>query len=310
MVASCLLNASSATTSSQSNPSRHQQMSKKENQAIHGNVGNSSISEEVNQTPLLGMTMKLQKKEFMAECSAWIEEEPSQYPAASPAFVAYHIFQDLFKAVDAFRLSYKDRRELLMEQYPEPFTAQDYDKIDDLSLTYSETEFHQFREFLLAVGCMDGQIFYDLGSGAGKVLVAAALSGICFVKVIGIEILSSLIQVSRDVIDELTSRFRSSEALTTNVFHPSHHDVENQSQMSKRASGFPLMMSPVVSVNNTPRKQPLPPQTRILLGTQLANAEDLSIVSSSTYSYQVPSIADLNEKLRKAKISLPRLETR
>lgn len=38
--------------------------------------------------------------------------------------------------------------------------------------------------------------------------------------------------------------------------------------------------------------------------------DDLSVVSSSTYSYQVNAIPDLKEKLKRAKITLPMIETR
>ena len=48
---------------------------------------------------------------------------------------------------------------------------------------------------------MDGTIFYDLGSGAGKGLIAAALSGITFLKCIGIELLPGLCEISKGVID-------------------------------------------------------------------------------------------------------------
>ena len=47
------------------------------------------------------------------------------------------------------------------------------------------TEFPSFILLLEESGARDGQVFVDLGSGVGKAVVAAALSGISFVRCIG-----------------------------------------------------------------------------------------------------------------------------
>jgi hypothetical protein len=44
----------------------------------------------------------------------------------------------------------------------------------------------------------DSLVFYDLGSGCGKGVIAAALSGIRFVKCVGIEILQGLCESSME----------------------------------------------------------------------------------------------------------------
>ena len=95
-------------------------------------------------------------------------------------------FQELFFSVDGANTSQRERARLYREE-------QQY-------LTYGEIEYLPFVQILKDGGAMDGTIFYDLGSGAGKALVAAALSGITFLKCIGIELLPGLCEVSKDVI--------------------------------------------------------------------------------------------------------------
>ena len=56
---------------------------------------------------------------------------------------------------------------------------------------------------LVILRAVDGSVFYDVGSGAGKALVTAALSGINFLKCVGIELLPGLCEASKGVIDSL-----------------------------------------------------------------------------------------------------------
>lgn len=131
-------------------------------------------------------------------------------------------------------------------------------------------------------------MMYDLGSGVGKAMVAAALSGICFSKIVGIEVLPSLLQCSRDLLTELTSQVNTNAMVIPSSSGPSH-GVNNplNSQLN------PLGISEVIKDGNS---------TFII--------DDLSVVSSNTYSYHVPTLTDLKERLKKAKITLPLLETR
>lgn len=70
--------------------------------------------------------------------------------------------------------------------------------VDDVSLTYSETEFVPFVRLLGRCGSRAGHAFYDLGCGVGKTVAAAALSGVPFIKCVGIEILPTLAQCAAD----------------------------------------------------------------------------------------------------------------
>jgi response regulator RpfG family c-di-GMP phosphodiesterase len=77
--------------------------------------------------------------------------------------------------------------------------------LDEMSLTYYEVEYLPFQTLLHDIGAVDGQIFYDLGCGIGKALVAASLSGIRFMKCIGVEILPSLSSTAQSIVNTLSS---------------------------------------------------------------------------------------------------------
>jgi hypothetical protein len=107
--------------------------------------------------------------------------------------------------------------------------------IDDSTLSYNEIEFSDFDLLLTAVGCHDGQIFYDLGCGIGKVLVASILSGIRFLKVIGIEILPLLAKCSKEILNNLQLE----NETQSNTIHNSavKKKKQNQKQKKKKTSG-------------------------------------------------------------------------
>ena len=78
--------------------------------------------------------------------------------------------------------------------------------IKESSLTYGEIEFQALGEIFYTIqerygGLPSGGAFYDLGSGTGKALLAAALLG-NFSECIGIEILSGLHKISISLIEE------------------------------------------------------------------------------------------------------------
>lgn len=117
----------------------------------------------------------------------------------SPALQArFQLFRSLFAAVDGSSMSQKDRMALGSGGVDEPcFT---YGEIGNAathggtscSYIYSYcadspclAEFPSFVRLLEDVGAREGQVFADLGSGAGKAVVAAALSGIKFLRCIG-----------------------------------------------------------------------------------------------------------------------------
>jgi hypothetical protein len=106
--------------------------------------------------------------------------------------------------------------------------------IDDSTLSYNEIEFLDFDLLLMAVGCHDGQIFYDLGCGIGKVLIASILSGIRFLKVIGIEILPLLAKCSKEILNNLQLE----NETQSNTIHNSFVKKKKQKQKKKQTSGI------------------------------------------------------------------------
>ena len=89
--------------------------------------------------------------------------------------------------------------------------------LKDPSLTYGEIEFQALGEIFYTIqwrygGLPSGGIFYDLGSGTGKALLAAALLG-TFSECIGIELLSSLHKISLSLIEEYN------DEITQHVLH-------------------------------------------------------------------------------------------
>ena len=96
---------------------------------------------------------------------------------------------------------------------------------NDSRLTYGEMEFQALGEIFYTIqerygGLPSGGTFYDLGSGTGKALLAAALLG-NFSECIGIEILSSLHSISLGLIeeynDEITQHLLQNSNLWTNM---------------------------------------------------------------------------------------------
>ena len=197
----------------------------------------------------------------------------------------YKLFQEIFQNVDAHRLSFKDRnfnyknlyqvlnqdnwrngeliptlensfnesvhmfpsRKNLNSQYlPSAILANNY--IDDATLSYSEIDFYEFDEFLMQIGAVDGHIFYDLGCGVGKVLVGAMLSGIRFLKVIGIEILPSLSSCCNDIVQKLILE----NETTANTVHNSSNLALGSSPM-RSMNGLDKLSSPLTKRLTSPK---------------------------------------------------------
>lgn len=89
------------------------------------------------------------------------------------------------------------------------------------SLTYGEIEFKSFGEIFFTIknryNLPEGGVFYDLGSGVGKALVAAALLG-SFSECIGIEILDGLHSVSQKLVEEYNEKFTSYILANSDLF--------------------------------------------------------------------------------------------
>jgi len=93
---------------------------------------------------------------------------------------ARSIYEKIFTGVDGFSLSYAWQQ------------LDRGDKERDRNLTYGEIDFEGFFQILYDVpGIVERQVFYDLGSGVGKAVIAAALLG-NFKEVVGIELLPPL----------------------------------------------------------------------------------------------------------------------
>jgi hypothetical protein len=85
-----------------------------------------------------------------------------------------HVFQQLYQAVDGFMLSNQARQ-----------------KQDAIEYTYGEIEFLPFIALLSLVKPDHGTVFYDLGSGIGKAVIACAMVYPVH-KSVGVELLPEL----------------------------------------------------------------------------------------------------------------------
>lgn len=89
---------------------------------------------------------------------------------------------------------------------------------DDLAFTYGEIEFPSFLQILRTAQATDGQIFVDLGCGAGKAVVAAALSEVQFLRITGIELLPALTSCARKAVAglrEMIDKIGDSKSVTS-----------------------------------------------------------------------------------------------
>ncbi|MCX7881476.1 MAG: hypothetical protein N2482_03145 [Patescibacteria group bacterium] len=96
---------------------------------------------------------------------------------------AKEIFNSLFQGVDGYQISFQARKKLGF-----------YDR----SLTYGEINFDSFYEIIKMINSKKEDVFYDLGSGTGKAVLASHLL-FDFKKSIGIEILDNLYEISLSI---------------------------------------------------------------------------------------------------------------
>jgi hypothetical protein len=96
-------------------------------------------------------------------------------------------FKSVFSAIDSQNLSHKDRESLGLTY--------------NLEFTYGEVEFLSYAKMLSFVEPGPGEVFWDLGSGVGKSLVAAGLA-YPFLRIRGIEYLPTLYEVCRTVCEQ------------------------------------------------------------------------------------------------------------
>lgn len=109
----------------------------------------------------------------------------------------YDIFQSVFRDIDGSNVSQRERSRVGRE---------------DQALTYGEVEFLSFIEILRVAGASHGDVFYDLGCGAGKAVVASALSGIQFLRCVGLELLPGLCVLAKEATVSLKNSLKSSSS--------------------------------------------------------------------------------------------------
>ncbi len=336
-------------------------------------------------------------RESLEDCG---HTQPSHISNSSSKFTGkLSLYQKIFRTIDGYRLTYRDREGVDFTTYPfEPFCPAYYAKagasggamvltnfdfsrsttvlgnhgenqtpqhklvgssfastsirddektvgkednpieIDDCSLTYSEVEFTSFVSFLHALPAVDGEIFYDLGCGVGKALVASALSGICFLKVVGLEILPSLSTCCADVLQSLQSSAMEMNSSKIHeymrspvkgegqqdIFTPKSSAVKRQSSQKQsyqvsnptRLFSSPTGGGPAVHEDSliawlTNRNQLDGNGTGVLSGAVDDDSASMnSYLTQSTCSYLVTAIPDLRDRLKKAKVKLPIMEVR
>lgn len=90
----------------------------------------------------------------------------------------------LYRGVDAFSISFSARQKLGIKE--------------DKSFVYGEAKVESLAEILKIAEPKDGDVFYDLGSGGGKVVLAAAMM-FPFRKAAGVEKIKELTEASETV---------------------------------------------------------------------------------------------------------------
>ncbi len=80
--------------------------------------------------------------------------------------------------------------------------------IDDKAFTYGEIDFTDFARILESVPLQGKKVFYDLGAGVGKVVMAMALLA-NFDRLYGIELLEPVVKESKKILADFNTRYRS-----------------------------------------------------------------------------------------------------
>ena len=209
----------------------------------------------------------------------------------------YNLFRDIYAAIDGNILSHKDRSTQTALSRTSSFkgsVASDRSfsniPVDDYSLTYQEIDYVSFLELLKEAGAVDGQIFYDLGCGSGKGVVAAALSGIRFVKCVGIEILPTLAYCATEVVNCLVQSTHSPALLS--------------SPATNRGSSYTYgeKTSPL-NRENLSRMQRTKSHNRSMLSIQEQRS---AAAEANSFSFS----SEMQQNLQNLKLTVPLLEVR
>lgn len=112
-----------------------------------------------------------------------------KHPEAKELIQTERFLNELYKGINSKKMSQRERKRL---------------GIDDDAFVYGEIEFLPFFIMLDRARPIPGEIFYDLGSGAGKAVFSAA-SFFDFKKARGIELLPGLYQMAHAQIEKARS---------------------------------------------------------------------------------------------------------
>lgn len=93
------------------------------------------------------------------------------------------IFEDLYKNIDGFKISRESKTRMNSK---------------DPELVYGEITFDAMAELIKRLPDTKSKVFYDLGSGTGKITTLAALLG-NFSKIVGVELIAELCEVAEQV---------------------------------------------------------------------------------------------------------------
>ena len=129
----------------------------------------------------------------------------------------FAIVKNLYRSIDGFNISQKERSRLFNDDQSLTYGEVDYLPFIQMLQGYILCSYYTFYiskvlcflirthfiSFFIDSGARDGHIFYDLGSGTGRAVVSAGLSGISFLKCIGIEILPALCECSQNVVESV-----------------------------------------------------------------------------------------------------------
>lgn len=218
--------------------------------------------------------------------SLWTESDSTRIRKTSTGeAIKLQIFQDLFSSIDGSKLSYKDRdgpdfdkaflfdnshlngTNTSLNEINFSFHKTQDHNLDDQTLAYFEIDYYNFFNFLIQCGAKDGDIFYDLGCGVGKAIISAALSGIKFKKILGVEVLPSLYECAKDVVLQFTSK--------------TGPKLRRSQSASQSASA-------------------------VFLQNTTSSLRD-SISLRDSFSYQIGPLNDLHDKLNKVGIQIPEI---
>jgi trans-aconitate methyltransferase len=163
--------------------------------SIHGHVA----------APAQQTADPLRKKKIL-RLSLWKTETPSALNRTQQ--ICSEVISCIYEKVDGHQLSLVDRK---YETAQSPHLRAQ----DDHNVTYFETEYASMVQLLHSAGAANGQVFYDLGCGTGKALLSAALSGIRFIKCVGVEVLPTLANAAQERVNALVRNHQGGDNFRT-----------------------------------------------------------------------------------------------